>query len=174
MSDTVLMPQLGETVAEGKILAWFKSVGDEIKEGDNLFEVETDKVTIEIQAVVSGRLNEIRVSAGDVAKVGAIVAVIGAESQAKPAAKPEAEQMAAPKAAPWRNPFEEVSTPKERCGRAKGPDNIRVTPLARRLIAQNNLDITRLAAEVKQRGGSRIDEQLVRSAMDASPPTLAP
>ena len=174
MSDTVLMPQLGETVAEGKILAWFKSVGDEIKEGDNLFEVETDKVTIEIQAVVSGRLNEIRVCAGDVAKVGAIVAVIGAESQAKPAPKPEAEQMAAPKAAPWRNPFEEVSTPKERFGPAKGPDNIRVTPLARRLIAQNNLDITRLAAEVKQRGGSRIDEQLVRSAMDASPPTLAP
>ena len=174
MSDTVLMPQLGETVAEGKILAWFKSVGDEIKEGDNLFEVETDKVTIEIQAVVSGRLNEIRVGAGDVAKVGAIVAVIGGESPAKAAPQPEAEQAAAPKAAPWRNPFEEVSTPKERFGPAKGPDDIRVTPLARRLIAQNNLDIARLAAEVKQRGGSRIDEQLVRSAMAASPPTSAP
>ena len=141
MSDTVLMPQLGETVAEGKILAWFKSVGDEIKEGDNLFEVETDKVTIEIQAVVSGRLNEIRVSAGDVAKVGAIVAVIGGESPAKAAPQPEAEQAAAPKAAPWRNPFEEVSTPKERYGPAKGPGDIRITPLARRLIAQNNVDI---------------------------------
>jgi pyruvate/2-oxoglutarate dehydrogenase complex dihydrolipoamide acyltransferase (E2) component len=76
MSDTVLMPQLGETVAEGKILAWFKSIGDEIKEGDNLFEVETDKVTIEVQAIVSGRLNEIRVLPGDVAKVGVIVAVL--------------------------------------------------------------------------------------------------
>jgi pyruvate/2-oxoglutarate dehydrogenase complex dihydrolipoamide acyltransferase (E2) component len=174
MSDTVLMPQLGETVAEGKILTWFKSVGDEIKEGDNLFEVETDKVTIEIQAVVSGRLNEIMVGAGDVAKVGAIVAVIGGESPAKSSPKPEAEQTAAPKAAPWRNPFEEVSTPKERFGPAKGPDGIRVTPLARRLIAQNNLDITRLAAEVKQRGGSRIDEQLVRSAVAASSPTSPP
>ena len=174
MSDTVLMPQLGETVAEGKILAWFKSVGDEIKEGDNLFEVETDKVTIEIQAVVSGRLNEIRVSAGDVAKVGAIVAVIGGEFPAKAAPQPEAEQAAAPKAAPWRNPFEEVSTPKGRYGPAKGPGDIRITPLARRLIAQNNVDIMRLAAEVKQRGGSRIDEQVVRSAMAASPPTLAP
>ena len=51
---------------------------------------------------------------------------------------------------------------------------MRVTPLARRLIAQNNVDIARLAAEVKQRGGSRIDEQLVRSAMAASPPTSAP
>ncbi len=174
MSDTVLMPQLGETVAEGKILAWFKSVGDEIKEGDNLFEVETDKVTIEIQAVVSGRLNEIRVSAGDVAKVGAIVAVIGGESPPKAALQPEAEQAAAPKAAPWRDPFEEVSTPKERYGPAKGPGDIRITPLARRLIAQNNVDIVRLAAEVKQRGGSRIDEQLVRSAMAASPLTSAP
>ena len=174
MSDTVLMPQLGETVAEGKILAWFKSVGDEIKEGDNLFEVETDKVTIEIQAVVSGRLNEIRVSAGDVAKVGAIVAVIGGESPPKAALQPEAEQAAAPKAAPWRDPFEEVSTPKERYGPAKGPGDIRITPRARRLIAQNNVDIVRLAAEVKQRGGSRIDEQLVRSAMATSPLTSAP
>ena len=174
MSDTVLMPQLGETVAEGKILAWFKSVGDEIKEGDNLFEVETDKVTIEIQAVVSGRLNEIRVSAGDVAKVGAIVAVIDGEYPPKAALHPEAEQAAAPKAAPWRDPFEEVSTPKERYGPAKGPGDIRITPLARRLIAQNNVDIVRLAAEVKQRGGSRIDEQLVRSAMAASPLTSAP
>jgi pyruvate/2-oxoglutarate dehydrogenase complex dihydrolipoamide acyltransferase (E2) component len=174
MSDAVLMPQLGETVAEGKILAWFKSVGDEIREGDNLFEVETDKVTIEVQAVVSGRLNEIRIGPGDVAKVGAIVAVIGGESVAEPAPKREAEQAAGPKAAPWRNPFEEVSTPKERFGPAKGPNDIRVTPLARRLIAQNNLDVAGLAAEVKRRGGGRIDEQLVRSAMAASPPTSAP
>ena len=64
MASTIIMPQLGETVAEGKILAWFKSVGDEIKEGDNLFEVETDKVTIEVQAIVAGRLSEIRVGSG--------------------------------------------------------------------------------------------------------------
>ena len=63
MTSTIIMPQLGETVTEGKVLAWFKSVGDEIKEGDNLFEVETDKVTIEVQAVVAGRLSEIRVGA---------------------------------------------------------------------------------------------------------------
>ena len=59
MAMTIIMPQLGETVAEGKILAWFKSVGDEIREGDNLFEVETDKVTVEVQAIVAGRLSEI-------------------------------------------------------------------------------------------------------------------
>ena len=44
----VLMPQLGETVAEGKITQWFKSAGDAIKPGDNLFEIETDKVSMEV------------------------------------------------------------------------------------------------------------------------------
>src|ERR1700733_12525998 len=77
MTSTIIMPQLGETVTDGKILAWFKSVGDEIKEGDNLFEVETDKVTMEVQAIVAGRLSEIRVGPGLTAKVGEVVAVIG-------------------------------------------------------------------------------------------------
>ena len=84
MSSTIIMPQLGETVAEGKILAWFKSVGDEIKEGDNLFEVETDKVTIEVQAIVAGRLSEIRVGAGATAKAGEVVAVVGDGATASP------------------------------------------------------------------------------------------
>ncbi len=44
----VLMPQLGETVAEGKITKWFKSAGDAVKPGDNLFEIETDKVSMEV------------------------------------------------------------------------------------------------------------------------------
>src|SRR3984885_13465641 len=77
MTQTVIMPQLGETVAEGKILEWFKSVGDEVKEGDNLFEVETDKVTLEVQSIVAGRLSEIRVGVGIVAKVGDVVAIVG-------------------------------------------------------------------------------------------------
>ena len=56
MSATIIMPQLGETVAEGKILTWFKSVGDDVKLGDKLFEVETDKVTVEVEATVAGNL----------------------------------------------------------------------------------------------------------------------
>ncbi|MBV8794973.1 MAG: hypothetical protein JO136_08535, partial [Hyphomicrobiales bacterium] len=166
MSDPVLMPQLGETVAEGKILTWFKSVGDEIKEGDNLFEVETDKVTIEVQAVVAGRLAEIRVGPGSVAKVGEAVAVITVDGKAPTLARTES---ATPqKAAAWRNPFEEVSTPKDRFGPAKGPDGVRVTPLARRLIAQNGADISKLAADVRAKGLPRINEQAVRAFL-ASP-----
>ena len=72
----VLMPQLGETVAEGKITKWFKSAGEQVKPGDNLFEIETDKVSMEVPSTTTGVLAEIRVAAGDVAPVGAIVAVI--------------------------------------------------------------------------------------------------
>jgi pyruvate/2-oxoglutarate dehydrogenase complex dihydrolipoamide acyltransferase (E2) component len=165
MSSTIIMPQLGETVAEGKILVWFKSVGDEIKEGDNLFEVETDKVTMEVQAIVAGRLSEIRVGPGLTAKVGEVVAVIGngvAKAQAP-------DNAAAGKAAQWRSPFEEVSTPANRFGHAKGPNGIHLTPLARRLIAQGGLDLAELAAEVQRKGKKRIDGGAVRAAISARP-----
>ena len=52
----VLMPQLGETVAEGKISKWFVSAGDAVKPGDNLFEIETDKVSMEVPAIAAGTL----------------------------------------------------------------------------------------------------------------------
>ncbi|MPZ56154.1 MAG: pyruvate dehydrogenase complex dihydrolipoamide acetyltransferase [Rhizobiales bacterium] len=77
MTMDVLMPQLGETVAEGKITVWFKSVGDSVKPGDNLFEIETDKVSMEVPATSAGVLSEIRVPEGESAPVGAVVAVIG-------------------------------------------------------------------------------------------------
>src|SRR5467141_2533275 len=82
----VLMPQLGETVAEGKITQWFKSAGDAIKPGDNLFEIETDKVSMEVPSTIAGVLAEIRVPAGEVAPVGAVVAD-GTAASAPPAAE---------------------------------------------------------------------------------------
>src|ERR1700694_3539467 len=72
----VLMPQLGETVAEGKITKWFKSAGDAVRPGDNLFEIETDKVSMEAPSTTAGVRSESLVAAGEVARVGAIVAVI--------------------------------------------------------------------------------------------------
>ncbi|MCW5694492.1 MAG: 2-oxo acid dehydrogenase subunit E2 [Pseudolabrys sp.] len=72
----VLMPQLGETVAEGKIVKWFKSAGDAVKPGENLFEIETDKTSMEVPAIAAGTLSDIRFQVGEVAKVGAVVAVI--------------------------------------------------------------------------------------------------
>jgi pyruvate/2-oxoglutarate dehydrogenase complex dihydrolipoamide acyltransferase (E2) component len=156
------MPQLGETVAEGKILAWFKSVGDEIKEGDDLFEVETDKVTIEVQAIVAGRLSEIRVGPGASAKVGEVVAVVG--DGAVPNASTRGDVRAA-KGAPCRSPFEEVSTPTDRFGPAKGPNGIHMTPLARRLIVQHGLDLAVLAKDADPRSVKKIDGATVRAAI---------
>src|SRR5215813_3325078 len=97
----VLMPQLGETVAEGKISTWFKQVGDAVKPGENLFEIETDKVSMEVPAITAGVLSEIRVPAGAVAPVGAVVAVIadGAGGTATKSDRP-APQPVAPPAAP--------------------------------------------------------------------------
>src|ERR1044071_9019658 len=82
----VLMPQLGETVAEGKITKWFVKAGDSIKPGDNLFEIETDKTSMEVPSTTAGTLSEIRFQVGEVAKVGAVVAVIlGPGGAASPA-----------------------------------------------------------------------------------------
>jgi pyruvate dehydrogenase E2 component (dihydrolipoyllysine-residue acetyltransferase) len=80
----ILMPQLGETVSEGKVTTWFKSVGDAVAPGDNLFEIETDKVSMEVPATSAGVLAEIRVGPGEVALVGAVVAVIADKAGAAP------------------------------------------------------------------------------------------
>src|SRR5277367_1943031 len=103
----VLMPQLGETVAEGKITKWFKSAGEPVKPGDNLFEIETDKVSMEVPATTAGVLSEIRVSAGAVAPVGAVVAVIvdGTGSAANPPA------VAASPVKPDATPVARAATP---------------------------------------------------------------
>ena len=115
----VLMPQLGETVAEGKISIWFKTVGDAVKPGENLFEIETDKTSMEVPATSAGVLAEIRVAAGEVAPVGAIVAVIadkaGASAPARPAPPKESPPVSPTSAPcclqssrgperPWRRP----------------------------------------------------------------------
>src|SRR5579863_3337795 len=171
MGSTIIMPQLGETVAEGKILAWFKSVGDEITEGDNLFEVETDKVTLEVQAIVAGRLSEICVGPGVTAKAGEVVAIVGDSVAAKPPGQAEAP---AAKASPPRSAFDEVSTPTGRFAAAKGPNGINLTPVARRLIAQHGLDLVGLATEAQRRGETRIDGAAVRAAIEARPAAPPP
>ncbi len=168
MAQTIIMPQLGETVAEGKILEWFKAVGDDVKIGDRLFEVETDKVTVEVEATIAGKLTAINTGNGATAKVGATVAVIGGETAApKPA--PVAATLA-PAAPEGFSAFEEVRTPTDNFGNAKGPDGMRITPLARRLIAQRGLDVNALARDVAAKGLKRIEEKDVL----AFTPTPAP
>jgi len=162
----VLMPQLGETVAEGKITQWFKSAGDAIKPGDNLFEIETDKVSMEVPSTTAGVLAEIRVPAGEVASVGAVVAVIAdgaaasvapaAETLSKPAppsaapgpaARPAPVAAAQPDAAaPIKlDPFFEVRTPQRNYGPARLAGGRSATPLARRLAAEGGIDLAAIS-----------------------------
>src|ERR1051325_3205223 len=86
----VLMPQLGETVAEGTISKWFVKAGDAVKPGDNLFEIETDKVSMEVPAIAAGTIAAIHVQAGEVAPVGAVVAVIQGSGETVSTSKPPA------------------------------------------------------------------------------------
>ena len=72
----IIMPSLGETVDEGKVVKWLKKVGDEIKEGDILCEVETDKTAAEIPSTVNGKLTEIIAQEGDTITVGGKIATV--------------------------------------------------------------------------------------------------
>src|SRR5215468_9215350 len=116
----VLMPQLGETVSSGRIVGWYKKVGDRIRPGDDLFEVETDKTSMEVPATVAGTLAEIRVSDGIGAPVGAVVAIILAE---------ESPAVQVPTASIRLDPFSEVRTPQRNYGPARLASGISVTPL---------------------------------------------
>lgn len=94
------MPQLGETVAEGKITKWFVKAGDAVKPGDNLFEIETDKTSMEVPATEAGVLSTINYEVGQVAKVGAVVAVIGGGGSGISAAAKASEPAKVPGAPP--------------------------------------------------------------------------
>ncbi|MCU1664633.1 MAG: dihydrolipoamide acetyltransferase, partial [Pseudonocardia sp.] len=73
----VTMPQLGETVAEATVTRWLKDVGDQVAEGEPLFEVSTDKTDVEIPSSFTGLLQEIVVAADRTVPVGSVIAVIG-------------------------------------------------------------------------------------------------
>ena len=77
MPTNVLMPQLGESIAEGTIVRWNKQIGDSIDRDEALFEISTDKVDAEIPSPVAGVLSEVRVAEGETVPVDFVVAVIG-------------------------------------------------------------------------------------------------
>ena len=176
------MPQLGETVAEGKIVKWFKSAGDAVKPGDNLFEIETDKTSMEVPATSAGTLLEVRVLVGEVVKVGAVVAVIsgaGAAPNVAPAAAPAkapppraAAPVAATQATPMPrttplDPFHEVHTPERNFGPAKLSGGSFTTPLARRLASERGIDLSRVT-------GSGPHGRIVAADVEKAAPSAAP
>ncbi|MDD2861513.1 MAG: pyruvate dehydrogenase complex E1 component subunit beta [Acidiphilium sp.] len=108
MSTEVLMPALSPTMTEGKLAKWLKKVGDQVKSGDVLAEIETDKATMEVEAVDEGELLKILVPEGtESVAVNAPIAVLGTKGEsvaASPAPKPEAEPAAATRPEPKSEP----------------------------------------------------------------------
>ena len=82
MATNVVMPQMGESIAEGTIVRWIKKVGDRIDRDEPLFEISTDKVDAEIPSPAAGVLTEIKVKEGETVPVNSVVATIGAEGEA--------------------------------------------------------------------------------------------
>src|SRR5438270_3213838 len=77
MATDVVMPQMGESIAEGTIVRWIKKVGDKVDRDEPLFEISTDKIDAEIPSPAAGVLSEIRAYEGETVAVNSIVAVIG-------------------------------------------------------------------------------------------------
>src|ERR1043166_1583479 len=86
MPTEVVMPQMGEAVAEGTIVRWIKKVGDKVDRDEPLFEISTDKVDAEIPSPVAGVIAEIRAKEGETDPAHSVVAVIGAAGEVKSAA----------------------------------------------------------------------------------------
>ncbi|MET9750628.1 2-oxoglutarate dehydrogenase, E2 component, dihydrolipoamide succinyltransferase [Streptomyces ardesiacus] len=195
----VVLPALGESVTEGTVTRWLKSVGDSVEEDEPLLEVSTDKVDTEIPAPASGTLLEIVVGEDETAEVGAKLAVIGAAgaapaaAPAAPAAPAQPEPTPAPApaapapapAAPAPAPAAPAPAPQAPAAPAPAPaaapaapaaaqpvdDGAYVTPLVRKLAAENGVDLS----TVKGTGvGGRIRKQDVVAAAEAAKAAPAP
>src|SRR5437899_11818128 len=150
----VLMPQMGESIAEGTLSKWLKKLGDEVKRDEPLFEISTDKVDAEIPAPTAGVLAEIKVQEGQTVPVQTLVAVIetdksaattgapSAAAQRAPAAAPTAPPVAAAQRAPAAPGGAVVAAPKGD-GAETAEERLRrkSTPLVRKIAAEHQVDI---------------------------------
>ncbi len=152
MPTNILMPALSPTMEKGNLAKWLKAVGDTVKSGDVLAEIETDKATMEVEAVDEGILAAILVPAGtsDVA-VNTPIAVIAGEGEDVAAAAASGGAAPAPKAAAAPAPAAAAAAPAAAAVPA-GPapvaasgDRIFASPLARRVAKEKGLDLTKIA-----------------------------
>ena len=147
----ITLPQLGETVTEGTITKWFKQVGETVAADEPLFEVSTDKVDTEVPSPISGVLTEIRVPEGDTVPVGTVIAVVG-DAAAAPAAVAAPVAASAPAAdAPASAPAPAPAAPAPGASvpapaaTASGGENVVLSPVVRKLIAENNLNASTIS-----------------------------
>ncbi len=160
MPTPVLMPQMGESIAEGTIVRWIKKVGDAVDRDEPLFEISTDKVDAEIPSPAAGVLSEIKVKEGETVAVNSVVATIGDSAAARPPepanaptpdARPQADGTPAPKSAPAAAPgpaSAQAARPDAEAPSNGGPaaskEDIRrkSSPLVRKIAREHNVDIS--------------------------------
>ncbi len=171
MATNILMPALSPTMTEGTLAKWLKAEGDTVKAGDVIAEIETDKATMEVEAVDEGVLGKILVPAGtEGVKVNAPIAVLVEPGEAAPsgaapaAAKPAA---AAPAAAP--SPASVVPAPAAAPVAHSGDRSI-ASPLAKRMAAQAGLDLAGIKGSGPQ---GRIVKADIEAAMNLPAPAAA-
>ena len=154
MTIEVRVPQLPESVADATLVTWHKQPGDAVGRDQNLADLETDKVVLEVPAPVAGVLKEIRVVAGATVTSGVLLAII--DETATAAAKPAETAAAAPAPAP--------------AAAAGRSDAAKLGPAARRLVEEKQLDTAAIAGSGRE---GRITKQDVVRALDA-PATTVP
>jgi pyruvate dehydrogenase E2 component (dihydrolipoamide acetyltransferase) len=126
MATNVIMPALELAQETGKVLRWIKSPGQSVSKGEPLLEIETDKVTVEVEAPASGILRDVTAGVGDVVPVGKTIAVIVAAGEVS---TPAAGESPAPAGMP---------------SPVSGTEPVKASPLARRLAEQHGVDLTRI------------------------------
>ncbi len=168
MATEVKMPQLSDTMSSGKILTWKKNEGDQIKRGDILAEVETDKANLEIESFFNGVLLKIATPAGTDAKVGEVIAVIGAagESVATSSAPKAAPTAAAPapqaaRPAPASSPAAAPAAAPAPMTLVSGSDRIKASPLAKKVAEDLQVNLSSVR-------GSGPNGRIVRRDVEAA------
>ncbi|HZV76365.1 MAG TPA: biotin/lipoyl-containing protein, partial [Candidatus Babeliales bacterium] len=138
MATTITMPQLGETVTEGTVAQWLKTVGDSVDKYEDFVEVSTDKVNAGVPSPVTGTIRELLVKEGETVATGTPIAVIDEAGAAQPAAE------GAPKAAP----SEPLKPPSPNGAKLSAPESAEaesaprgVSPAVRRLAREHRVDI---------------------------------
>jgi pyruvate dehydrogenase E2 component (dihydrolipoamide acetyltransferase) len=141
VATEVKLPRLGQGMESGTIVKWLKSEGDSVEKGEPLYELDTDKVTQEVEAEASGVLLRIAIPEGEV-EVGRTIGFIGAEGEETPAASaapPEAPKQEAPKA---EAPPESAPAPSPNGSTTDG--RIKASPLARRIARERGVELSQI------------------------------
>ncbi len=165
MSVQITVPSLGESVSEATVLKWFKNVGEAVEADEPLVELETDKVTVEVNAPASGVLTAISVADGAEVAVGAVLGSLE-EGAAATAAAPAADPVAAP------TPAAEEPAPEPAA--AAAPSQGKLSPAVRKLVEENKLDAAAIPATGKKDQLTKADVEAFIAKGGAAAPTPTP